>query len=74
MRAIKSRGLYIFNPFSTAVYIIEWLELQTIHVLNKIFFSIFGPKICGLYYQEVSIIRLGRSWLLEFEKKIVLVV
>ena len=30
-----SRGLYIFTPFFNAVYIVEWLILQTIYVVNK---------------------------------------
>ena len=34
-RAIISRGLYVFHLIFTAVYIVEWLVLQTIHVLNK---------------------------------------
>ena len=29
------RGLQIFTPFFTAVYILERLLLQTIYVLNK---------------------------------------
>ena len=32
---IITRGLYIFTPFFTAVYIVEQLLLQTIYVLNK---------------------------------------
>ena len=34
-RAIITRGLYIFTPFFTAVYIVERLVLRTIYVLNK---------------------------------------
>ena len=33
--AIVNRGLYIFTPFFTAVYIVERLVLQTIYILNK---------------------------------------
>ena len=35
LRAIIGHGLYIFNPFFTAIYNQEWLLLQTIYVLNK---------------------------------------
>ena len=34
-RAIITRGLYMFYPIFTAVYIIEWLLLQAIYVVNK---------------------------------------
>ena len=34
-RAIKTRSLYIFYPFFSAVYNQERLILQTIYVLNK---------------------------------------
>ena len=37
MRAIISRGLYIFGPFFTTAHIVERLVLQTIYVLNKVF-------------------------------------
>ena len=30
-----TRGLYIFYHIFTAVYIVEWLVLQTIYVLNR---------------------------------------
>ena len=33
-RAIITRGMYIFTPFFTAVYIVERLVLQTIYVLK----------------------------------------
>ena len=33
-RAIISRGLYIFTLSFNAVYIVEWLILQTIYVLK----------------------------------------
>ena len=47
MRAIITRGLYIFTPFLTAVYIVERLVLQTIYVLNKEIFQFLGLKIRG---------------------------
>ena len=47
-RAIISRGLYIFYPIFTVVYIVERLVLQTVYVLKKGNSLIFGPKIRGL--------------------------
>ena len=42
--AIITRGLYIFTPFFTAVYIVEQLVLQTIYVLNKEILQFLGLK------------------------------
>ena len=48
-RAIINRGLYIFTPFFTAVYIVEQLVLQTIYVINKEIrqFSGLKSKVCN---------------------------
>ena len=44
-RAIISRGLYIFYPIFTAVYIVERLVLpETIYVLNKEILQFLGLK------------------------------
>ena len=43
-RTIKTRGLYIFTPFFTAVYIVERLVLQTIYVLDKEILQFLGLK------------------------------
>ena len=48
MFAIISRGLYIFTPFITAVYIVERLLLQTAYELNNGNSSFFESKIRGL--------------------------
>ena len=42
--AIITRGLYIFTPYFTAVYIVERLVLQTIYVLNKEIHQFLGLK------------------------------
>ena len=52
-RAIITRGLYIFTPFFTTVFIVKRLVLQTIYVLNKEILQFFGQK-CGVYDQVVS--------------------
>ena len=45
MRAIISRGLYIFTPFFTAVYNQEQLIIQTTYVLKR---GNSSKKCCGL--------------------------
>ena len=58
-RAIISRGLYVFfTPFFTAVYIVEWLILQTIYVLNKEILQ-FLPLTSAVYKQERFQIKCG---------------
>ena len=42
--AIISRGLYIFTPFFTVVYIVERFVFQTIFVLNKEILQFLGQK------------------------------
>ena len=42
--AIISRGLYIFYPIFTEVYIVERLVLQTIYVLKQEILQFFGLK------------------------------
>ena len=56
MRAIISRGLYIFTPFFSAVYIVERLILQTIYVLNKEILQFLGLK-SAVYNQEQLILQ-----------------
>ena len=51
MRAIITRGLYFFTPFSTAVYIQKRLILQTVYVLKQ---GNSSKKIRGLYSRAVS--------------------
>ena len=51
MCAIITRALYIFNPFFTAIYIVEWSVLQTIYVLNKEILQFQGLKSM-VYNQE----------------------
>ena len=51
--AIITRDLYIFIPFFTAVYIVEWFVLQTIYVLNKEilqYLSLKSVVYYGLYH------------------------
>ena len=38
------RFVYFFTPFFIAVYIVEWLVLQTIYVLNKEILQCLGLK------------------------------
>ena len=42
--AIITRCLYVFTPFFTVVYIVEWLVLQTIYVLNDAILQCLGLK------------------------------
>ena len=54
-RAIITRGLYLFTPFFTLVYIVERLVLHTIYLCSKQGnSSIIGSKIRGLKLREVS--------------------
>ena len=55
MRAIISRGLYIFYPIFTAVYIQKRLILQTDYVLK----SGNSSKIAAVYNQERFQIKSG---------------
>ena len=43
-RAIITRGLYLFYPIFTAVYIVEQLVLQPIYILNKEILQLLGLK------------------------------
>ena len=45
--AIIARGLYIFYPIFTAVYILERLVLQTIYVLKKKILQFSGLKFAA---------------------------
>ena len=58
MCAIITRALYIFNPFFTAIYIVEWSVLQTIYVLNKEILQFQGLKSM-VYNQEWFQIKRG---------------
>jgi hypothetical protein len=55
MRAIITRGLYIFTPFFTAVYIVEQLVLQTILYLNKEILQLLGLKSAVCNQERVQI-------------------
>ena len=55
-RTIIRRGLYIFSTFSTAVYIVELLVLQTIYVLNKVILQFLSLK-SAVYNQERFLIK-----------------
>jgi hypothetical protein len=61
-RAIIIRDLYIFYPFFTAVYIVEWLEewsvLQTIYVLNKEILQFLGLKSAVYNREQVIMARV----------------
>ena len=41
-RAIISAACIFFTQFFTAVYIVEWLVLQTIYVINKEILQFLG--------------------------------
>ena len=49
------------TPFFTAVYIVEWLILQTIYVINKEIHQFLGLK-SAVYNQERFRIRSGLKW------------
>ena len=56
--AIIARGLYIFYPIFTAVYIVAWLVLQTIYVLYKDILQFLG-LISAVYNQEQFQLKSG---------------
>ena len=61
MHAIITRDLYIFIPFFTAVYIVEWFVLQTIYVLNKEILQYLSLK-SAIYNYEQFQIKSGLLW------------
>ena len=61
-RPISSRGLYIFYPIFTAVYIVERLILQTIYALKKKILRFLGLK--SAVYSRERLQKEGKgSWL-----------
>ena len=57
-RAIITRGLYIFYPIFTVVYIEERFILQTIYVLKKGILHFLSLK-SAVYTQERLLIKSG---------------
>ena len=57
-RAIITRGLCFFTLFFTAVYIEEWLVLQTIYVLNQEILQFLGLKSAVYNWERVIMARV----------------
>ena len=58
MRAIITRGLYIFYPIFTVAYIAKRLVLQTIYVVNKEILQFLGLKSTVYNQKRVVIWRV----------------